>query len=162
MPLIKRYPNRKLYDTEAKHYVSLEGVAVLEIGDVFDAMSADVLVIDVGKDVVRLEVGDVDLEQSDGAVDVPVELQTHGQIVDQGDPAVGGDLAALLDLDTDSAVGEDGTDALRPQQGLVLVSLDFLGSGVLANAFRSGRIVHLKGLLALRWLLSQQPQYIAA
>ena len=29
MPLIKRYPNRKLYDTEAKHYVSLEGVAVL-------------------------------------------------------------------------------------------------------------------------------------
>jgi len=29
MPLIKRYPNRKLYDTEAKHYVSLEGVAEL-------------------------------------------------------------------------------------------------------------------------------------
>jgi polyhydroxyalkanoate synthesis repressor PhaR len=29
MPLIKRYPNRKLYDTEAKHYVSLEGVADL-------------------------------------------------------------------------------------------------------------------------------------
>ena len=29
MPLIKRYPNRKLYDTEAKHYVSLEGVAGL-------------------------------------------------------------------------------------------------------------------------------------
>ncbi len=29
MPLIKRYPNRKLYDTEAKHYVSLDGVAEL-------------------------------------------------------------------------------------------------------------------------------------
>jgi polyhydroxyalkanoate synthesis repressor PhaR len=29
MPLIKRYPNRKLYDTEAKRYVSLEGVAEL-------------------------------------------------------------------------------------------------------------------------------------
>jgi len=29
MPLIKRYPNRKLYDTEAKRYVSLEGVADL-------------------------------------------------------------------------------------------------------------------------------------
>ncbi len=26
MPLIKRYPNRKLYDTEAKQYVSLEGL----------------------------------------------------------------------------------------------------------------------------------------
>jgi polyhydroxyalkanoate synthesis repressor PhaR len=29
MPRIKRYPNRKLYDTQAKHYVSLEGVAEL-------------------------------------------------------------------------------------------------------------------------------------
>ncbi len=27
MPVIKRYPNRKLYDTAAKQYVSLEGVA---------------------------------------------------------------------------------------------------------------------------------------
>jgi polyhydroxyalkanoate synthesis repressor PhaR len=27
MPVIKRYPNRKLYDTTAKQYVSLEGVA---------------------------------------------------------------------------------------------------------------------------------------
>ena len=29
MPVIKRYPNRKLYDTEAKQYVTLEGVADL-------------------------------------------------------------------------------------------------------------------------------------
>ena len=27
MPVIKRYPNRKLYDTSAKQYVSLDGVA---------------------------------------------------------------------------------------------------------------------------------------
>ncbi len=27
MPVIKRYPNRKLYDTAAKQYVSLDGVA---------------------------------------------------------------------------------------------------------------------------------------
>ncbi|MGE5602631.1 MAG: polyhydroxyalkanoate synthesis regulator DNA-binding domain-containing protein [Nitrososphaerales archaeon] len=27
MPVVKRYPNRKLYDTAAKQYVSLEGVA---------------------------------------------------------------------------------------------------------------------------------------
>lgn len=27
MPLIKRYPNRKLYDTEAKQYITLEGIA---------------------------------------------------------------------------------------------------------------------------------------
>jgi polyhydroxyalkanoate synthesis repressor PhaR len=29
MPVIKRYPNRKLYDTEAKKYVTLDGIADL-------------------------------------------------------------------------------------------------------------------------------------
>ena len=29
MPLIKRYPNRKLYDTEAKKYITLNGIAEL-------------------------------------------------------------------------------------------------------------------------------------
>ncbi len=29
MPVIKRYPNRKLYDTEAKQYITLEGIALL-------------------------------------------------------------------------------------------------------------------------------------
>lgn len=29
MPLIKRYPNRKLYDTEAKRYITLDGIATL-------------------------------------------------------------------------------------------------------------------------------------
>jgi polyhydroxyalkanoate synthesis repressor PhaR len=29
MPIIKRYPNRKLYDTTAKQYVSLEGIAAM-------------------------------------------------------------------------------------------------------------------------------------
>jgi polyhydroxyalkanoate synthesis repressor PhaR len=27
MPVIKRYPNRKLYDTDAKQYITLEGIA---------------------------------------------------------------------------------------------------------------------------------------
>ncbi len=29
MPIIKRYPNRKLYDTEAKKYITLDGIAAL-------------------------------------------------------------------------------------------------------------------------------------
>jgi polyhydroxyalkanoate synthesis repressor PhaR len=29
MPVIKRYPNRKLYDTEAKKYITLDGIARL-------------------------------------------------------------------------------------------------------------------------------------
>ena len=27
MPLIKRYANRKLYDTDAKRYITLDGIA---------------------------------------------------------------------------------------------------------------------------------------
>lgn len=29
MPIIKRYPNRKLYDTESKRYITLDGIAEL-------------------------------------------------------------------------------------------------------------------------------------
>ena len=29
MPIIKRYPNRKLYDTDAKRYITLDGIAEL-------------------------------------------------------------------------------------------------------------------------------------
>lgn len=29
MPIIKRYPNRKLYDTEAKRYITLDGISEL-------------------------------------------------------------------------------------------------------------------------------------
>jgi polyhydroxyalkanoate synthesis repressor PhaR len=29
VPVIKRYPNRKLYDTEAKRYITLDGIATL-------------------------------------------------------------------------------------------------------------------------------------
>jgi polyhydroxyalkanoate synthesis repressor PhaR len=29
MPVIKRYPNRKLYDTDAKKYITLDGIATL-------------------------------------------------------------------------------------------------------------------------------------
>lgn len=40
MPVIKRYPNRKLYDTEAKRYITLEGIAT------FIRQGADVQVVD--------------------------------------------------------------------------------------------------------------------
>jgi polyhydroxyalkanoate synthesis repressor PhaR len=50
MPLIKRYPNRKLYDTEAKHYVSLDDIAGLI------REGAEVQVVDhaTGEDVTSL------------------------------------------------------------------------------------------------------------
>jgi polyhydroxyalkanoate synthesis repressor PhaR len=61
MPLIKRYPNRKLYDTEAKQYITLEGIAVLirqgqEIqvidnatGEDLTALTLTQIILDFGK-----------------------------------------------------------------------------------------------------------------
>lgn len=59
MPLIKRYPNRKLYDTEAKQYVTLESIAeMIRAGE-------DVEVIDheSGDDLTSLTLSQIILDQ---------------------------------------------------------------------------------------------------
>lgn len=59
MPLIKRYPNRKLYDTAAKAYVTLEQLTALI------QQGADVQVIDheTGEDLTNLTLSQIILEQ---------------------------------------------------------------------------------------------------
>jgi polyhydroxyalkanoate synthesis repressor PhaR len=59
MPIIKRYPNRKLYDTVAKQYVSLDGIAeMIRRGD-------EVQVVDhaSGEDVTTLTLTQIIVEQ---------------------------------------------------------------------------------------------------
>lgn len=59
MPVIKRYPNRKLYDTEAKRYVTLEYIAALI------QANEDVLVVDheTGEDLTNLTLSQIIFEQ---------------------------------------------------------------------------------------------------
>ncbi len=59
MPLIKRYPNRKLYDTEAKQYITLEGIADLI------RQGEDVTVVDhpTGEDLTTLTLTQIIVEQ---------------------------------------------------------------------------------------------------
>ncbi len=59
MILIKRYPNRKLYNTEAKQYITLEGVAALI------RQGAEIRVIDhsSGEDLTVLTLTQIILEQ---------------------------------------------------------------------------------------------------
>lgn len=59
MPVIKRYPNRKLYDTEAKRYVTLD-----QIAEMIQARK-DVLVIDheTGEDLTNLTLSQIIFEQ---------------------------------------------------------------------------------------------------
>jgi polyhydroxyalkanoate synthesis repressor PhaR len=59
MPVIKRYPNRKLYDTEAKQYITLEGLAALI------RKRRDVQVVDhaSGEDLTALTLSQIIFEQ---------------------------------------------------------------------------------------------------
>lgn len=59
MRIVKRYPNRKLYDTEAKAYITLEGIAELI------RAGADIQVIDheTGEDLTTVTLSQIILEQ---------------------------------------------------------------------------------------------------
>jgi polyhydroxyalkanoate synthesis repressor PhaR len=59
MPVIKRYPNRKLYDTKAKQYITLDGLAALV------RQREDVQVLDntTGEDLTALTLSQIIFEQ---------------------------------------------------------------------------------------------------
>jgi polyhydroxyalkanoate synthesis repressor PhaR len=59
MSLIKRYPNRKLYDTEAKQYITLDGIAALI------RRGKEVTVVDhtTGEDLTALTLSQIIFEQ---------------------------------------------------------------------------------------------------
>jgi polyhydroxyalkanoate synthesis repressor PhaR len=59
MPVIKRYPNRKLYDTEAKQYITLQEIATLL------RQGEEIQVVDhaTGEDLTALTLSQVILEQ---------------------------------------------------------------------------------------------------
>ena len=59
MPLIKRYPNRKLYDTETKRYVTLDDIAALVRAE----KEVRVIDNDSGEDVTSLTLTQIILEQ---------------------------------------------------------------------------------------------------
>ncbi len=60
MPLIKRYPNRKLYDTEARRYVTLDAIAGLVRG------GHEVTVVDhaTGEDVTTVTMAQILLDET--------------------------------------------------------------------------------------------------
>lgn len=59
MPTIKRYPNRKLYDTEAKRYVTLEQITQL----VHQGQEVQVIDYETGEDLTNLTLSQIIFEQ---------------------------------------------------------------------------------------------------
>jgi polyhydroxyalkanoate synthesis repressor PhaR len=59
MAVIKRYPNRKLYDTEAKKYITLDGIATL----IRDGEEVQVIDHTTGEDLTALTLSQIIFEQ---------------------------------------------------------------------------------------------------
>lgn len=124
MPIVKRYPNRKLYDTEAKRYVTLEELTLMiRTGN-------DVQVIDheSGDDLTTLTLTQIILEQEKKSTDgfLPRSLltsliRTGGDTLEQllrtvqiGPLRAGGDGASDSQADGDS---QEEAEPLGTDQG---------------------------------------------
>jgi polyhydroxyalkanoate synthesis repressor PhaR len=59
MPIIKRYPNRKLYDTEAKRYVTLEAITQM----IHEGQEVQVVDHETGEDLTNLTLSQIIFEQ---------------------------------------------------------------------------------------------------
>jgi len=74
MYVVKRYPNRKLYDTEKKQYITLDGIAALI------RKGKDVQVVDheTGEDLTTITLSQIILEQEKRRVGIlPKGMLTH-------------------------------------------------------------------------------------
>jgi len=65
MPTIKRYPNRKLYDTEAKRYVTLEDITAM----IREGRDVQVIDYESGDDLTTLTLTQIILEQEKKSAD---------------------------------------------------------------------------------------------
>lgn len=85
MPIIKRYPNRKLYDTEAKRYVTLESITQM----IQNGQDVQVIDYETGDDLTNLTLSQIIFEQEKkGSGFLPRALLTNliqasGQTIDQ-------------------------------------------------------------------------------
>lgn len=74
MPIIKRYPNRKLYDTEAKRYVTLEAITQM----IHEGQEVQVVDHETGEDLTNLTLSQIIFEQEKkGAGLLPRALLTN-------------------------------------------------------------------------------------
>ncbi len=74
MPIIKRYPNRKLYDTDAKRYVTLDSITQM----IHEGQEVQVVDHESGEDLTNLTLSQIIFEQEKkGAGLLPRSLLTN-------------------------------------------------------------------------------------
>ncbi len=161
MLTIKRYPNRKLYDTEKKQYVTLDGIAVLI------RKGEDVQVVDhsTGEDLTAVTLSQIIFEQEKKQSGCVPRNILAGLIQAGGDTfgALRNALASPLDLlhDADSEIerriqGLIREGKLAEEEGLNILNQLLDVGRQTAEKTQSGGENYLKKLLAKRGIPTQE------
>jgi len=131
MTLIKKYGNRRLYDTGLSRYITLEELA----GQVRDG--ADVRVVDAksGSDLTQATLAQIILESRGGSRLLPVPLLV--QLIRMGDEALaeffGRYVSGALELYLQAKAGAQAFAPMNP-----FATLPFTATNALARLFGSG------------------------
>jgi polyhydroxyalkanoate synthesis repressor PhaR len=128
MPIIKRYPNRKLYDTEAKRYVTLDSITQMIHG------GQEVQVVDheTGEDLTNLTLSQIIFEQEKkGSGLLPRALLTN--LVRAGGDTFDQVRRALLRGPTGEAAAKTSSDETAADDSSPLHKVDDLFQDLLAS-----------------------------
>jgi polyhydroxyalkanoate synthesis repressor PhaR len=128
MPIIKRYPNRKLYDTEAKRYVTLDSITQM----IHEGQEVQVVDHETGEDLTNLTLSQIIFEQEKkGSGLLPRSLLTN--LVRAGGDTFDQVRRALLRGPAGEAAARTGGDELTNDDGSPLHKVDDLFQDLLAS-----------------------------
>jgi polyhydroxyalkanoate synthesis repressor PhaR len=128
MPTIKRYPNRKLYDTEAKRYVTLDSITQM----IHEGHEVQVVDHETGEDLTNLTLSQIIFEQEKkGSGLLPRSLLTN--LVRAGGDTLDQMRRALLRGPTGEAVARTNSDDVAEDDGSPLQKVDDLFQDLLAS-----------------------------
>lgn len=127
MPTIKRYPNRKLYDTEAKRYVTLDNITQM----IHAGQEVQVVDHETGEDLTNLTLSQIIFEQEKkGSGLLPRALLTN--LIRAGEDTFEQVRRALLGGATGEVVGKQA-DSAESSEGSPLQKVDDLFQDVLKS-----------------------------
>ena len=128
MPIIKRYPNRKLYDTEAKRYVTLDSITQM----IHEGQEVQVVDHETGEDLTNLTLSQIIFEQEKkGSGLLPRALLTN--LVRAGGDTIEQVRRALLGGAAGEAAVKAGGDELSTDESSPLHKVDDLFQDLLAS-----------------------------
>jgi polyhydroxyalkanoate synthesis repressor PhaR len=128
MPIIKRYPNRKLYDTEAKRYVTLDSITQM----IHEGQEVQVVDHETGEDLTNLTLSQIIFEQEKkGSGLLPRSLLTN--LVRAGGDTFDQVRRALLRGPTGEGVAKAPTETETNDDNSPLHKVDDLFQDLLAS-----------------------------